>query len=130
MHLAIFARNGTVALKDHGSVVVEARCAALEERGDEHNGVSACEIAEKCSRGPRNGFGEIEKFGVFCLTEIRRVVQFLQHHEFGTAPGGGGNVSCERSRFWVGSATQGIWIRATFMGRSVKIEREKKCGRA
>lgn len=31
VHLAIFARDGTVALKDHGGVVVEARCAALEE---------------------------------------------------------------------------------------------------
>ena len=95
VHLAIFACNRTVALKDYGGVVVETRCAALEERGDEHNGVAACEIAEKRGRGPRNGFGEIEKFGVFCLTEIGRVVQFLQHHEFGTAPGGGGNVSCE-----------------------------------
>ena len=95
VHLAVFARDGTVALKDYGGVVVEARCAALEERGDEHNGVAACEIAEKCGRGPRDGFREIEKFGVFCLTEIRRVVQFLQHHEFGTALGGGGNVSCE-----------------------------------
>ena len=95
VHLAIFARDGTVALKDYGGVVVEARCAALEERGDEHNGVAACEIAEKCGRGPRDGFREIEKFGVFCLTEIGRVVQFLQHYEFGTAPGGGGNVSCE-----------------------------------
>ena len=95
VHLAIFAGDRAVAFKDHGSVVVEARCAALEERGDEHNGVSACEIAEKCGRGPRDGFREIEKFGVFCLTEIGRVVQFLQHHEFGTAPGGGGNVGCE-----------------------------------
>lgn len=92
VHLAIFAGDGAVALKDHGGVVVEPRCAALKEGGDEHYGVAACEFAEKLGRRAGNRFGEVEKIGVFRLTEIGGVVQFLQHHEFGSALGGGGDV--------------------------------------
>ena len=119
VHLAIFAGDRAVALKDHGSVVVEPRCAALEEGSDEHYGVAACEFAEKLGRRTGNGFGEVEKFGVFCLTEIGRVVQFLQHHEFGSALRGGGNVFGESVAVCVGSGTQGIWMRATFIVRRV-----------
>ena len=92
VHLAVFAGDRCVALKDHGSVVVEPRCAALEEGSDEHYGVATSEFAEKLGRRTGNGFGEVEKLRVFCLTEIRSVVQFLQHHEFGSALRGGGDV--------------------------------------
>ena len=92
MHLAVFAGDRAVALKDHGSVMVEPRCATLEEGSDEHYGVAACEFAEKLGRRTGNGFGEVEKLRVFCLTEIGSVVQFLQHHEFGSALRGGGDV--------------------------------------
>ena len=92
VHLAIFAGDRAVALKDHGSVVVEAGCTALEEGSNEHYGVAACEFAEKLGRRTGNGFGEVEKLRVFCLTEIGSVVQFLQHHEFGSALRGGGDV--------------------------------------
>ena len=92
MHLAIFAGDGAVALKDHGGVVVEPRCATLEEGSNEHYGVATSEFAEKLGRRAGNGFGEVEKFGFFCLTEIGGVVQFLQHHEFGSALRGGGDV--------------------------------------
>ena len=74
MHLAIFAGDRAVALKDHGGVVVEPRCATLKEGGDEHYGVATSESAEKLGRRTGDGFGEVEKLRVFCLTEIRGVV--------------------------------------------------------
>ena len=92
VHLAVSARDGTVALEDHRRVVVEARRAALEEGGHEHHAVLAGQGTVEVGRRSGNGFGEVEVVSAFHLAEVERIVQFLQHHKLRAACGHIGNV--------------------------------------
>ena len=82
VHLTVFAGNGAVAFYHHRSVVTQSSGTLLEERGDQDYGALTRHVAVELGGRAGNRLCKIEIIGVFYLTEIRRVVQFLQHYEF------------------------------------------------
>ena len=81
VHLAMYAGDAAILLKDDGGVVVEPCGTALEEAGDEHDSVFTRERAIERGGGPGDGLCQVEELHILCLTEVGRVVQFLQHDE-------------------------------------------------
>ena len=81
MHLAVLACYGAVALYHYSRVVVEAGGAPLEERGYDDHAVLAGHLAEELGARAGYGLGKVERFNIFRLAEVERVVQLLQHHK-------------------------------------------------
>ena len=77
VHLAIDACDGTIFLKDHGSVVVEPCCTTLKERGDDHHTKLFGKFAIELGRGSWDGFCKVEVVHILHLTEIQGVVELL-----------------------------------------------------
>ena len=60
VHLAVDAGNLAGGIDDGGAIVVEAGCAALEDRSDDDDVLITGDAAKRCGRRPGNWFGEIE----------------------------------------------------------------------
>src|SRR5208337_3714776 len=69
VHLAVDAAERAVRIEDHGSIVVEARSALLEERRDQHDFVLQGSSGEFLRARAGNWLGEIEQSGIFALAE-------------------------------------------------------------
>jgi hypothetical protein len=85
MHLAVFAGNGAVFLKDNGGVMIETGGTALEKGGDEDDAAFLGYTAIDFGGGPRDGLGQVEEVDILYLTEIEGVMELLQNNEFCTA---------------------------------------------
>ena len=72
--------------------MIESCSTAFKERNDEHNLMLCRNFSVELGGRAGNGFGQIEKVGVFRLAEIETVVQFLQYHKFSTLLGSLGNM--------------------------------------
>ena len=105
MHLAVLAGDGTIGLDDDGSVVVDARGAALKKREHQHHAQFLGQGAEGLGGRTGDGLCQVTQTGVFLLAEIKGIVQFLKDHELGALGGGfpdialqalyiGGDVGC------------------------------------
>ncbi len=70
VHLAIDAGDAPIGVEGDGGVVVEARGAALKERGNDDDASFAGDLAEFRGRGSWDGLGEIEEAEVFALAEV------------------------------------------------------------
>ena len=84
VHLAIFPGNATILFKHHSRVVIESGRTAFEERCYQHDAVFLGHGTIKVRGASGNGFGKIEVFRALHLTKVKRVVQFLKHHKFGS----------------------------------------------
>ena len=78
VHLAIDAEQRAVRVDDRRRVVINARRALLEERGDDHHLVFLRELLKRVGARAGNRFGQFEVFVVFALAEILRAKQFLR----------------------------------------------------
>ena len=83
MHLAILASDRAVALHDDSRVVIQTRSTALEERCDDNHVALACQCAVEVGRRTGDRLRKVEVVYILHLTEVERVVQFLQHNKFG-----------------------------------------------
>ena len=83
VHLAILAGNAAVALQHHRGVVIQSRCAPLEQRGDDDHIQPLGQLAEEGGRLTGYRLCQVEVVHILHLTEVERVVQFLQHNQFG-----------------------------------------------
>ncbi len=70
MHLPVFAHQGAVGVDDGRGVVVEARRAPLEERGDDHGAAFARDLAERLGGRPRYLLGKLEILVVLRLAKV------------------------------------------------------------
>ena len=95
MHLTVSACYRTVFLKHDGSVMIESCGPFLEERGDDDYTKLLSQLAVELRRRTRNGLGEVEVVDVFCLAEVERVVQFLEHDELCTPFGEIADALCQ-----------------------------------
>ena len=87
MHLAVLAGYGSIGLQHHGGVVVNAGGAALEEGEHNDHAQFLGQGTEAFGGGAGNGFCQVAQFGVFFLTEVKAVMQFLQHYQLGPLGG-------------------------------------------
>lgn len=81
VHLAILARDGSVALYHHGRVVIETCRAALKERRDDDDAQTPGQFTIKLSRWAGDRLRQVEVGYVLRLAEVERVVQLLQYDE-------------------------------------------------
>ena len=81
VHLAILARNRAILFQDDGRIMIQTRCAALKEGYDEHDAVLPRQFAKEICRRAGYRLCQIKVVDIFYLTEVGRIVQFLQHHE-------------------------------------------------
>ena len=82
MHLTVLARYGSVFFQHYGCVVVETWSPAFKERGHQHHSAFLGQLAEERGRWTRYRLCQFKAVDVFLQTEVERVVQLLQHHEF------------------------------------------------
>ena len=106
MHLTMDSCDAAIALENDGGIVVETRCTALEEAGDENNIMLASKGTEEIGGGSWDGLCEVEVVDGFCLAEIGGIVKFLKHYKFCSTRGDVGNRSGEAGAvvFGVGGA--------------------------
>ena len=95
VHLAVFSSDATVSFKNHGRVVIKSRGAAFEEGSHENNLVAARQITVEIGGRSRDRLCEVEEIRIFRLTEIERIVEFLQHHQLCALFGGFGDAERE-----------------------------------
>src|ERR1035441_9207041 len=86
VHLAINSAQSTVGIKDRGRIVVDTRCALLEERRHQNNFVSPRRSRQFLSCGPGNWFGQVKQIGVLALAEILRLEKFRQADDMRALP--------------------------------------------
>ena len=92
VHLAVAAGNAAVSLKHYGGVVIQAGGTTLEERGHQYHVIFLGQLSEKGRRWAGDGLSQVEHIDIFGLTEIERVVQFLQNDELRALLGERGDV--------------------------------------
>jgi hypothetical protein len=72
--------------------MIETRCPALKERGDDHHPELTGEFAVEFGGGSGDGFCEVEVVDILDLTEVQGVVEFLENDQFGASFGEVGNA--------------------------------------
>ncbi len=78
VHLAVDAGDPAVGVNDRGTVVINSRCPAFEERCND-NGLSFLCHATQCFRGGSwHGLRQFKIRGVFALAEVLRSEKFRQ----------------------------------------------------
>ena len=91
MHFTMNARDAAVTLQHNSRVMIETRRTTFKETRDDNHMVFLSQSTEELSRGSGNRFRQIKGVNRFDLTEIRRVVKFLQDNQLCTASGSIGN---------------------------------------
>ena len=119
MHLPVFSEKCSVGINDGGGIVVKARRAPFEERGDDHHTKFLREFLENRGRRARDRLREVEVFVVFDLTEVDRLKKLLEADDVRTlrgslahAPDGGSDVDFDIERAGVldeSDFDSGIW---------------------
>src|SRR5579864_560788 len=89
VHLTIEALGAAIGIKNDGGVVVEAACAAFEDRNHYGSFGFAGDCGERFRRRSRNCLGEIEERCVFPLAEILRTEKLRQADHLRALFGGG-----------------------------------------
>ena len=80
MHLTVLSGDASVSVEYHGSVVIQSGRTAFEQRSDQHDVVGGGYLTVEAGRRTGNGFGQVEQIGIFCLAEIRSVMEFLKNY--------------------------------------------------
>ncbi len=80
MHLAIFSAYASVCIENHSRIVIEARRTPLEHARNDNHTVGSGGLTVKFSKFTRNLLRIPEIVDIFSLTEIKRIMQFRQHH--------------------------------------------------
>jgi hypothetical protein len=88
MHLAIETEEGTVGIDDGCGVVVDARSALFEERGNNDDAIFSGEFLEGLGGWAGDRFGEFEIFVVFGLAEVLGAEKFLGADDLSALFGG------------------------------------------
>src|SRR5690242_7728800 len=65
VHLAVLPEERSVSVQNRDTVVVNAGCAALENRNDQRNFLCFCDLRQYFGGGSGHGLSEIEKLRVF-----------------------------------------------------------------
>ena len=81
MHLAIDAREPSVAVQHNGGVVVHTRATALEHGTHDHQAQFRCQPTEPLGGRAGDRFGAVEPRRFLSLAKIVAVVQFLEQNE-------------------------------------------------
>lgn len=97
VHLAVFAGDGSILLNHYCRIVVKSWCTSLEKGSNDDYAEVFGQLAVEIGGGARNRFSQVEIIHIFYLTEIKRIVQFLQYDEFCTAVGKVDNAFCQAS---------------------------------
>ena len=92
MHLAVFPGHASICIENNGCIVVQAGCPTFEKGSDQHDVVGGCQFTIESGRRTGDRFGQVEQVGVFGLTEIRGVMQFLEYYQLSTCLRYCGNV--------------------------------------
>jgi len=77
MHFAIFAEERAIGIEHGAAVVINTGGAPLEKRNDQSNVTFFGGFGERLGSWTGDGFGEIEKRGVFRAAEILTPKQFV-----------------------------------------------------
>ena len=128
VHLAVEAEQRAVRVEDHRGVVIDARRALLEERGDQDDRRSASPACGKSSVvGPGIGSARSNRCSVFALAEILRPEKLRQADDLRAARRGLGILSMACCRFLSGSEVVDICISPTceFLRRHLFLLKEK-----
>ncbi len=81
VHLAVDARTASVAVENHGGVVVKTGSATLENRSDDDHSEFAGESRVRFGNFRVDADGEVEIVGILRLAEVERIVEFLVDDE-------------------------------------------------
>ena len=95
VHLTVTACHGSVLLKDDSRVVVKACCAFLEQTGHQHHSVFPSQGSIEVRGRAGDGDSQLEVVGALHLAEVEAVMQFLQHHQFGSHLSHSGYALCQ-----------------------------------
>ena len=87
MHLAVFAEERAVGVEDRAGVVIDAGGAPFEQRSDNDDLFFFRDFRERFGGGAGNGFGEIEKVGIFLAAEIFAAKKFVHADDLRAARG-------------------------------------------
>ena len=98
MHFAIFAEERAIGIEHGAAVVIKAGGAPLEKRDDQSDVTFLGGFRERIGGWTGNGFGEIEKRGVFRAAEILASKKFVHGDDLRAAFG--------RLAYFVDSARQ------------------------
>ena len=94
VHLPVDAEQAAVPVDHRCRVVEQPGRPPLEEGNDEHDPKISGHLTQGLGRGAGDGLGQIEKPGVFGLTEVWRREELLQAHDL-SALGRGGPYAVE-----------------------------------
>src|ERR1039458_7023489 len=83
VHFAVDAAQHAIRIEDRGRVVIEARRALLEERGDQHDFILPGSGGELLRAHAGDWLREIEQSGIFALAEILRLKELGQADDVG-----------------------------------------------
>ena len=95
VHLTVTACHGSVLLKDDSRVVVKACCAFLKQTGHQHHSVFPSQGSIEVRGRAWDGDSQLEVVGALHLAEVEAVMQFLQHHQFGSHLSHSGYALCQ-----------------------------------
>jgi len=98
MHFAIFAEERAIGIEHGAAVVINAGGAPFEKRNDQSYVTFLGDFRERIGGWTGNGFGEIEKRGVFRAAEILAPKKFVHANDLRATFG--------RLAYFVDSASQ------------------------
>jgi len=85
MHLAVFAEERSVSIKNRAGIVIDAGGAALEKRNDQRDFLSFGEFGKFFRRRAGHRFRKIEKLGIFGAAKVFAEKQFVERNNLRAA---------------------------------------------